>query len=35
VRAAAAQDLHDLVLILDRIELRLDRLRLSGDLAQR
>ena len=33
--AAVAQYLHHLVLILDRIEMRLDRLRLRRDLAQR
>ena len=33
--AAVAQDLHHLVLVLDRIELRLHRLRLGHDLAER
>ena len=34
MRAAVAQDLHDFVLILSRIELRLDCLRLGRNLAQ-
>jgi hypothetical protein len=32
--AAVAQNLHDFFLIFDRIEMRLDGLWLSGDLAQ-